>query len=473
MGALMQQGMPLATQPLDMVGGTAFGRYSKISIEETFNMMISDESLVDFLGYELKLLIDAEAPSREVFKSTRFEHLIAVIGNKVYSINDDYNISIVGSLTTSSGNVFIAENTSQQIAIVDGANLYVYNWGTNTFTTLTAAVLGFIPIHIEGMDTYLIASAKDSNVWRISDPGNALNWPAQPENVGLLQTKADNVVATIRLDRQLLVMGEVCTELWRDTGASPFPFQRDNTVSLDHGTIAPLSIAAGFGMVVWFASNEKSGFDIRFMTGGQAQDLSSDGFNHRFDQLTRPEAATALLYQEDGHVFYQITFPFDNVTYVFDFKQKKFYTLTDENLNFHIAKRAALFNNKLVFLSLEQGALYEMGTEITTYDGKVIPRIRKTKPFRLPNANRFVVPEVRITMEQGKDAAEQKVYLSLSKDGGTSFGTVVGKTLNPLGRRPNILRFTQLGSANDLTFQFRFESLDRFVVNYGQFTYYE
>ncbi len=37
--------------PLDIVGSTKFGRYPKISVEQTWNMIISDGFLVPFAGY--------------------------------------------------------------------------------------------------------------------------------------------------------------------------------------------------------------------------------------------------------------------------------------------------------------------------------------------------------------------------------------------------------------------------------------
>lgn len=251
---------------LGIVGGTVFGRYRKTSIEETFNMMITDGSLVDFPGYIKRVEIKIVEESREIFRSTRFQHLIVVIGKIVYIVNDDFAVASVGNLNTSSGSVYIAENQSKQIAIVDGLNLYIYNWGTSVFSTVPSLVN---PIYIESMDGYFIATTKQTNLWQLSDLNNGLVWPFDQNTVGALQTKPDNAIAVVRLDRQLFVMGRVTTELWRDVGSSPFPFQRDNTLSIDYGVISADSIASGFGMIVWLSNNEKSGLTIRYSTGSR------------------------------------------------------------------------------------------------------------------------------------------------------------------------------------------------------------
>ena len=38
--------------PLNIVGSSVFGRYSKISTERTTNMFISQDFLVDYTGYQ-------------------------------------------------------------------------------------------------------------------------------------------------------------------------------------------------------------------------------------------------------------------------------------------------------------------------------------------------------------------------------------------------------------------------------------
>ncbi len=279
--------------------------------------------------------------------------------------------------------------------------------------------------------------------------------------------------AVVRLDRQLFVMGRTTAELWRNTGATPFPYTRDNTLSIDYGVVSTDSIASGFGIIVWLGGNETSSPTIMYSTGSRPAQITTDGINFRLDLIKRPELATAFLFEEDGHVFYQITFPGrdDNITFVYDFNEKRFYTLTDENLNYHIAKRVVFFNRSHFFLSIKEGSLYEMGTTFKTYDNKIIPRIRKTKPFRLPDARRFTIIESGITIQQGDSRNPQRVLLSMSKDGGESFGNVFGKTLNTVGQRRNRLRFQKLGIANDLTLQYRFESLGAFVVLNGYMKY--
>jgi len=60
-----------------------------------------------------------------------------------------------------------------------------------------------------------------------------------------------------------------------------------------------------------------------------------------------------------------------------------------------------------------------------------------------------------------------RVDLALSYNGGESFGSYISNSLNPIGVYKNMLRWWQLGLANDVVMQFRFWGMGRFVVTNG------
>lgn len=460
--------------PIDIVGSTKFDRYRKQSVETTYNMLISDDALVPYAGYQKVLeILPGRVESREIYRSVKYEHLFVVLDEFVYEIDDNFGYTIIGQLETRSGPVFIDENNSNQIAFVDGLYVYIYDYGLHEFTRVT---VDFEPGYITFQDTYFIAADISSNQWRLSESGNGKSWPSLPDVnasqfIGELQTKPDLMVAAIRFNRQLFIMGTKTVEIWHDVGGTLFPYQRDNTLSIDYGCLSASTIASGFGLLVWLAANEHAGPTIRVSTGGAPEEISNDGINFALDKLTKPEDSTAFLFEEDGHVFYQITFRSDNQTFVYDFNTKAFFNVTNEHLGAHIAKRMAFFNNHHYFVANEEGALYNFGTEYTSFntslDGtirKAIPRIRLTKPIRMPDASRFCMTNMNITLEQGEESTTQYFYISKSTDGGATFGNAIQKQLNDIGNRPNRLRQMNLGSANDCVFQFRMESLGRFVV---------
>lgn len=475
--------------PLDIVGSTVFGRYPKISVEQTFNMIISDNWLVPYAGHMLVAAIILSAEGRGIFTSVRYNHMILVIANSVYSITPNLSVTLIGEIGTFEGDVYIDENNTNQIAICDKEHIYIFNWMTGVFSTATVdgtMPLDFTPGYISYQNGRFVAAALNTPTWRLSDVGNGLLWPDDSFHVGTFQTKPDNVVATQRVPSRgnlLYVFGSTVTEIWQDIGAQLFPYQRNASVNIDYGCLNPATIAFNDTIMVWLAANEKSGPMIAYSMGGDIKKISTDGIDFKLSQLTNPSNSYGFLFRQDGHLIYQITFPDDELTYIYDFNTSKFFTLTDEKMDAHIAKRVAFFNDQYYFVSFIDGNLYQLSTAFTTYNGKEIPRIRVCRNIRFPDASRFAVNNLTFTLEEGTqenifldvspNPIPQAVALSVSKNGGQSFGTIWTKKLNPRGVYRNRLIFWNLGAANDFVPQFRFWGLGRFVVTNGLMDVYQ
>ena len=119
---------------VNVVGSSVFGRYSKISDEKTFNMFVSDGWLVNYAGYEFVSQLSTGGEGRGLFHSVRGDFMVAVVGSSVFKIESNLAPLFVGSIDTSQGEVSIDENLNGQIAIADGANVYIYHWATNVLT---------------------------------------------------------------------------------------------------------------------------------------------------------------------------------------------------------------------------------------------------------------------------------------------------------------------------------------------------
>lgn len=542
--------------PLNIVGSSKFGIYPKISSEKTYNMYISDNWLVDYLGYKAITNLLEDGKGRGIFTSNILNRMIAVIDQNVYSIavifnseaHDPYQINavLIGTLLTFTSDVFFAENNAGQIAISDGTALYIYNPNAAIpFQTFDSNTLGFIPGYITFHDTYFIAAASQdafysppaNNTWRLSESNDGTTWPADASHIGLLQTKPDNTSAVLSFPSRgnmIIVMGENVAEPWFNVGYQIFPYQRNQSSNIDYGDVNPATIASLHDKVVWLAKNEKAGPVIVYTDGGPVEEISTDGINHLLGSLKNPESSEAFMFEADGHIFYHLNFYDDNLTLIYDFKTNSFFHACDENMNYFIAKQIAFLNNQYYFVSRNDGKLYAFSLQYTTYDGKEIPRIRIPKSIRMPTQEYFIANDLGFTIEQGttepfyhnlgpahlitengkylitegsaiffvtengnflitedddnlvseqadnasfnylvteqdilSDPIYPRVDLSISTDGGESFGSYIPYHMNPLGKRKNMIRWWQLGLANDFTAQFRFHGFGRFVATDG------
>jgi hypothetical protein len=250
--------------------------------------------------------------------------------------------------------------------------------------------------------------------------------------------------------------------------------------------------------------------------GSETKQISTDGIDHLMESIKHPEQSTAFFYRLNGHLFYQLTFfnAEDNLTLLHDFTNGQFFHLSDENLNYHIARDIVYFNNKSYFISLNDASIYEIGDEFDTYNyskddpnaGLLIPRIRICKPIRKVDSSTFrcgmftfwieqgvnkffseevcdgqlitEITEQPIITESGKKILGEsgfctfednrpRVDMSFSKNGNQSFSNIVSKPLNEMSDFRNQIRWHRIGQANEMTIQLRFWGFNRFVVSDG------
>lgn len=408
--------------PINIAGSSIFGRYPKISVEHTYNMFLSDDFLVPYAGYQVAVsqsMLGSEG--RAIHTSTKLNRMIVVSSNKVYLVNIffdqnnqmsfDTSVVQIGTLLTNTGVVFIAENNKPQILISDNVSLYLYD-PTLSPTFQQVPNLNFTPGYIDFHDTYFLCAASNdntydppaNNTWRLSGQNDGLSWPAVAQNVGLLETKPDNIKAVVRFPSKgnlIIVMGSVVTEFWFDTGAQLFPYQRNNSQSIDYGCINPDTIASNDQIVVWLAQNEKSGPIIIYCDGGEPIKITTDGIDYLMSQFTNPADSRAFLYRQDGHLIYHINFYTDNYSLFYDFNTQKFFNASDQDLNYFIGNSLAFFNNQYYLISNKNGNIYAFDTIFTTYDGLEIPRIRTCSHNRDPDQLYRIANDIGFTIESG------------------------------------------------------------------------
>lgn len=518
--------------PVNVVGSSSFGRYEKISTEKTYNMFISDDWLVNFAGWKKIYNVFPSGEGRGLYRSIRGGFLVVVINSAVYTFNNAFVPTFIGNLASNTGEVFIDENLNSQICIVDGVNAYIYNYSLSPNLTQQTLSGSLVPNYVTYHNSFFLFGNGNTT-------SNGAAWYAYSFDTNTtimqtsqlaLQTKPDFAIAVKRIPGQsanVLVFGTTVCEIHTQIGGS-INYRRVNTISVDYGCASVETIAEGDQYIAWLGINEKNDPVIMIYEGQGAYPISTDGIDYLMSTIQFPEQSTASFVRVDGHLLYQLTFfnPVDNLTLAYDFNTKKFFNLTDANLNYHPARNYSFFNNDTFFISLNNGSIYQTSTDFTTYNENVapandptqnflIPRIRVCENLQQEDSDKFIANFFRMTMEQGQDSNTQasldiiyplitedifitpdaqiltefgvpmmdefswngqpsytipyqpRVDLSLSYDGGVTWSNDVGYNLNPSGIRKNIISWNRLGMANVITLKFKFWGLSRFVVYNG------
>jgi len=452
------------SQKLDIVGGSTFGKYSKISAAKTFNMYVSSAGIegsenqenwmVGFPGYHRVLnllpfpnpypnppLQPDEVPAgagRGIFYSVRGNFILVVVNSVVYRLSPTLGQTTIGPLNTSSGEVFMAENLNSQICIVDGQDAWVYQYSaTVKFEKQTDGALAtgaLVPNYVEYHNTFFLFgngnTSSNGAFWYVyqfnpagAPPVGSLILQLTVGGQFALQTKADSALAVKRIPARssnVLVFGKTVCEVWTQTGGVE-NYTKNPALSINYGCQSVSTIAGGAELLVWLGINEEESPVICAYDGAKLQNISTDGIDKLLGSIRHPETSTAMLYREDGHLFYILTFydEQDNLTLMYDFNTGLFSNLTNQDMNFHPARGIVYFNLKTYFISLRNAALYEMDSSIT-YINENLPRTNAQSPYnfnlvyemqqmritsniRLANSDRFVVNGLNITLEQGCD----------------------------------------------------------------------
>ena len=449
--------------PVNIVGSSDFGRYQKISSEKTYNMFITTNGaspteenfeawLVNFPGYRrvLNFIDPALTPvtvprtpnqlpigsGRGLFHSVRGNFGLAVIGASVFKVTPNLSKILIGTINSNSGEVFMAENLNGQICIVDGSKAYIYDYNvSSTLTIQTDGALltgALVPGYVEYHNTFFLFGNNNTGAngskwyaykFNNNTPGAANAIVEVVSSSLALQTKADFALAVKRIPgagNNVMVFGSTVAEIWTQVNTLQ-TYVRNQSVNINYGCASTSTIAEGGNYLAWLAINEDENPVIMVYDGKQASRISTDGIDYVLGQVKFPQDSTAMLYQSDGHLLYQLTFynVKDNYTLLYDFTTQSFFNLSDQYLNYHPARSFIYLNLKTYFISLNNAALYELSSDITVIDEN-LPRVSINSPFdqnlvydmqreritsniRQADSTRYRANSLVITLEQGTD----------------------------------------------------------------------
>ena len=457
--------------PLNIVGSSTFGIYPKISVEKTYNMFITDNWLTTMPGYSMIQAIGSFG--RGVFFSSRANLLFLIVDDKLYSVDINNQVTFLNQISTFIGPIWMAENERQEIGISDGLNVYVYNYVTQVMQlsfTPPGPGLDFLPGYLAYQTGSFVVAANGTPTWRLSDPQNPNQFPSILTGSFEYGDEVQAVVPMPGAANVILIMGKIVSQYFTNYGLQLFPYRENTNQSINYGTINPATVATGDDIVVWLAGNSTSSPVIMYTKGGPPQTISSDGINNLLETLKHLQTAYGFIFKVQGHLFYVLTSPRDNVSLMYDFTTEKFFHLSDQNQNYYIARQMAYFNGTHYFISNSDGTLYELNQKYQDLNGSPQQQIRTCKAFFLPDGSNFIANRINFTVEQGDINTVQRIDLTLSYDGGQSFGNPISYNMNNYANRRNRLDFWSLGYANYLIPQFRFWGDGRFLATDGFMT---
>lgn len=277
-------------------------------------------------------------------------------------------------------------------------------------------------------------------------------------------TGASDELQTLKvMHRELWLLGvRKASEVWYDSGASDFPFQALPGVFVEHGCVAPYSVAKADLSIFWVGQDAEGDLVIFEGTQYQAKRISTHAIEVAIQAYSVVSDAIGFTYQQEGHYFYQLTFPTADHTWVYDLATELWHERAwiddDGGEHRHRASFGAFAYGMNVVGDWENGNLYLYDQNAFTDNGQPITR-RRGFPHMVSNGNRLSLTRVIAAMASGDAPGtttlqEPEVSLRVSYSGGATWGNPILTTVTGSGGEyERSIQFRQLGMARDFVLE--------------------
>lgn len=383
--------------------------------------------------------------------------MLAVSGNGIYSVNSVFAATLIGSLSSSTGQVSITCNRIDAY-IVDGANRYTYTLATGVFAAIASSDGAFTGGDAAFyIDDFIVYNQPLSNQWAATSPLSSVT-PAL--SFSSKDGGSDNIVTLIADHREVFLLGEITTEVWVNVGAYPFPFQRIPGTSLQHGCAAKYSACRLGESIAWLSQDGRGQTVVIQLAGYQPKRISTHAVEADIGSGVISDAI-AFSYQQEGHEFYVLTLPTQDKTWVYDLStelwHKRAYRDSTNGLHRHRANCATVFQGLNLVGDYANGIVYALDLNTYTDNGQPILRMRRT-PHLTSELNRLFYnflqiqfqPGVGLQTGQGKNP---QCMLRWSDDGGSTWSNTYTLAIGAAGQYKNRAIKRQMGQARDRVFE--------------------
>lgn len=370
-------------------------------------------------------------------------YVYALAGTTLYRIDSAGTaVACTGASIPASGSAMMSDNTVQVGLLVDGSLFMVA--GT-TITAVTSA--DYHPANsIDFVDGYFVLTRAGTAQFFISSLYDGLTYDAL--DFATAESSAPNLVRALVDHREVWLFksgDNPTTEVWINTGASPFPFERVSGAILERGTASGMSPAKADNGVFWLGDDR-----IVYRAQGYQPARISTHVEEEILRANTVSDAIGWTYSQGGHTFYVLELPSAGRTLVYDAATNAWHERSSGTAGGVWRARGAVsaFGKTLVG-DTQGGNLPELDLDTYTELGSTL-RSAATAAILGDGRRKFMAscelefePGVGISTGQG---SAPTVMLRISNDAGRTWGNEKSASLGAMGRYGTRARWNRLGS---------------------------
>jgi hypothetical protein len=401
----------------------------------------------------LSLFVDrGDTPWRGLHAFPSNSKLYGVHRGTFYDIDNAGTVTSRGTIGTTTGRVDI-DDDGTRIAVVDGAEIYVYD--TSAPATPIAAVAD--ADRPTSPNTCCFQGARiltdENGTGQFKGGGNYAPTAWAALDVATAESNPDPVIRVINYNGVVALLGSYSGEFWQNVGGSGFPYSRILGAVLEYGLAARWSVGKFMGTFAFLAQNREGQVFVAKLNGFGIERISNNEFDTIINGYSGLSGATGYGYSLGGHPMYQINFPSDGNSWLYD-GATKYWSELKSGTGRHRAELGVDFINQMVVADYSNGKLYRLDQDVYTDNGDTIQMQLTGKHIR--NENKMLrLDRLEVNGEMGVglvsgQGSDPQMILQLSKDGGHSFGTEMWADMGKIGEYARRCVFSRLGSGRDI-----------------------
>ncbi len=310
--------------------------------------------------------------------------------------------------------------------------------------------------------------------------------------LGSITSHPGTIVACRTLHRRIFLFSQNYTEVWENAGlGSNLPFRRNNSLLMEVGTPAIGSVTVGFDRMFFLAQDKDGLAGVMEVKGTESILVSNRALDFQLAQYAAdPDTGVAdargILIKENGLIFYRLNFTLANHTFVLNVtmstaESPKWHEEQVLNGDRHPAQTHAYFDGVNYYGDYKLPLFYIVADGVSTNNGEAIERMRIGRQMSPDGYARLRIDRFQLDLLQGQLDIDQSislplwtenqedlltesgivietdqniittggapyVFLSISKDGGQTYGNEITAPMGKIGERTYRTVWRKLGT---------------------------
>lgn len=378
--------------------------------------------------------------------------LYFVAGGTLYSCTSGNVITSIGVIGAATS---MADN-GEQLCINTG---HVYTYATSTLTPIssTAFVDGGT---LRFMDGYFLYNDINTGIIRSSGLYDGTTWDDLA--YATAEGASDNVITHIVDHREWWVFGDNSVEVWYNAGTTGFPFARLQGAFIETGCAAVNSVANADSAIFWLSKDARGqGIVYTATSFNSFRRISTHAIEHAIEGYSTISDAIGFCYQQEGHLFYVLTFPTAGKTWCYDVTTGLWHERANYSGGDYSRWRPnlyAYFNGHHLVADWEAFGIYEIDLDTHANGSEVLRWLRS---FRIPSKEnkRIRFKSIELKMDVGRglttgQGSNPQVMMRFSDDGGKTWSNEYWSSSGEIGEYETRVIWRRLGMARDRIFEF-------------------